>query len=167
MRETIEALTQEQMHATLADAVERLIAARLAASRPGHCMRVGALPNLVMYTLCERFNADGVDADVVLLRGPRQPATAPWHVSATRLVELRNVEERPLVAFIPPGIKVPAEDSFDISTFQEISLGNVPALLCEQLRAQLPEDVRHCTDEATRYLQQSERTITTDDIVRY
>ena len=47
MQETMELLTHNQLHAALAGAIEVLITQRLASSRPGHCMRVGALPEAV------------------------------------------------------------------------------------------------------------------------
>lgn len=66
----------------LAQAVREILRAELAASRPGHCLRVGALPLPVMRSLCAELHAAAVeavvaDADVVLLVGPREQVTAP------------------------------------------------------------------------------------------
>ena len=74
---------------------------------------------------------------------------------------------RPLLVFVPPGIKTAAEDSFDVSTFQEIELGDIPRQLRQQLRAQLSEELRALTDRAIAYLGDVERMISDDDIVRY
>lgn len=164
---TIKNPTQTEMNCYLGDAVCDTISQVLAQSRPGHCLRVSTLPEVVMRDLCAGFNADGVEADVVLLIGPRQSPEFPWQVTATRLIELRNAEARPLLAFIPPGLKAAAEDSFDVSTFVEIDLGDVPACLRRQLRDQLPEELRRLTDRVIHYLEKVERLITDDDVVRY
>jgi len=164
---TIKNPTQAEMNRVLGDAVREIISQILAQSRPGHCLRVSALPEAVMRDLCASFNADGVDADVVLLIGPRQRPALPWQVTAARLIELRNAEARPLLAFIPPGLKAAAEDSFDVSTFGEIPLGDVSARLQRQLRDELPEELRHLTDRVIQYLDKVERFITADDVVRY
>jgi len=164
---TVKNPTQSEMNRCLGNAVGEIISQVLAHSRPGHCLRVSALPEAVMRDLCVSLNADGVGADVVLLIGPRQRPAYPWQVTATRLIELRNAEAHPLLAFIPPGLKAAAEDSFDVSTFVEIDLGDVPSRLQRQLRDQLPEELRRLTDRVIQYLEKVERLITADDVVRY
>jgi len=72
-----------------------------------------------------------------------------------------------LLAFIPPGLKAAAEDSFDVSTFVEIDLGDVPARLQCQLRDGLPEELRRLTDRVIQYLAKVERLIAADDVVCY
>src|SRR5689334_1090605 len=97
--------TQAELNERLATEVQAIIETELEQSRAGQCLRVTALPEAVMRDLCATFNAEGVKADVVLLIGPRQYPSASWQVTATRLIELRNAEKRPLIAFIPPGLK--------------------------------------------------------------
>jgi DNA phosphorothioation-dependent restriction protein DptH len=159
---------QHVLDNALAHAVREILVSELTISRAGRCLRVGTLPETVMRTLCADLSTDtALDADVVLLVGPREQATAPWQISATRLIELRNAEARPLLAFVPPGLKVAAEDSFDISTFVEVDLSGVPAQMRRQLRAQLPEKIADLTDRALHYLEKVERRITDDDVVSY
>jgi DNA phosphorothioation-dependent restriction protein DptH len=164
---TLQALPPEQVRRVLAEAVRETITHRLAEARPGHCLRVSTLPETVMHNLCADLTANHPGADVVLLLGPWQQPSAPWQVSATRLIELRNAEARPLLVFVPPGIKTAAEDSFDVSTFVEMDLGDIPAQLRHRLRAQLPEELQWLTDRAIGYLGDTERIITDDDVVRY
>lgn len=159
--------TQADMNKVLASTVHAVIADELKHSLPGHCLRVSTLPEAVMRDLCVEFNANGQKADVVLLVGPHQQANEPWEVTATRLIELRNEEAKPLLAFIPPGLKAAAEDSFDVSTFVEINLDNVPARLRRQLYQRLPEFLQPLVDRVTSYLEKVERLINDDDIVRY
>jgi DNA phosphorothioation-dependent restriction protein DptH len=167
MSPVLQELTHQRMNHTLAEIVHHRIATDLAKSKPGHCLRVSTLPENVMRYLCAQFNSNGQDADVVLLLGPRQQPEESWQVSATRLIELRNAEERPLLAFIPPGLKAAAEDSFDVSTFVEVNLGDVPAQLRQKLHDQMPEDVQSLVDEVIWYMEKSVKKVDDDDIVRY
>mgnify|MGYP000974804140 CR=1 FL=1 len=159
---------QSTLDDALARAVREVLRDALAASRPGHCLRVGALPLPVMRALCAELHADStINADVVLLLGPREQATAPWHITPTRLIELRNAGTRPLLAFVPPGLKVAAEDSFDVSTFGEVDLSGVPARMRQQLRAQLPEELQALTGQVLDYARRLGWRISDDDVVQY
>lgn len=151
----------------IVESVRDVIADELEESRPGHCMRVSALAESAMRAVCEALTAPRLDADIVLLLGPRQQASTPWEVSATRLIELRNAGRRPLLVFVPPGLRTPAEDSFDVSTFRELHLAGVPGLLRRRLRAQLPEAVQRLTDLAISYLPSFDRLVSDDAIVTY
>ena len=51
-------------------------------------------PQTVMRQVCAELNDAGLDADIVFILSPRQAAEAPWQISATRLIELRNEEKR-------------------------------------------------------------------------
>jgi hypothetical protein len=95
-----------------------------------------------MRTLCGRFQGESPTADVVLLLGPGQLPHVPYEVTATRLIELRNAGARPLLAFVPPGLKAAAEDSFDVSTFAEVPLADTGRQLRDRLYEQLPDALR-------------------------
>jgi len=159
--------SQDEIHRLLADVVYDAISRQLDQSQPGHCLRVTTLPDVVMRDLCARFNASNVNADVTFLLGPRQRPESTWQVTATRLIELRNAEARPLLTFVPPGLKAAAEDSFDVSTFGEIGLEDTPTQLRRQLRDRLPEELKRLTDRTIQYVEKSERLIGDDDVVRY
>jgi len=164
---TLQDLPAEQVRHVLAEAVRETIVQHLAEAQPGHCLRISTLPEAVMHDLCAELNANHSTADIVLLMGPWQQPREPWQVSATRLIELRNAEVRPLLVFVPPGIKTAAEDSFDVSTFVEMDLGAIPTRIRRRLRARLPEELQWLTDRAIDYLGDIERLITDDDVVRY
>ncbi len=159
--------SQSTLDGVLAQAVRSILLAELRASRPGRCLRVSTLPVSVMRALSANLHRDGVDADVVLLIGPREQATAPWEITATRLIELRNAGTRPLLAFVPPGLKVAAEDSFDVSTFVELDLSGVPAQMRRAARAELPEELRALTHQVLAYVRRLNWPISDDDVVRY
>lgn len=165
--QTLQVPSQRDLHRLLADTVFAAVAQTLQESQPGHCLRISTLPVAVMRDLCKRFNRDGQQADVVMVAGPNQRAEAAWHVTATRLIELRNTGARPLLAFVPSGLRAAAEDSFDISTFVEIDLGHMQRRMRTQLRATLPELLQQLTDRVIDYLETTERLIADTQIVRY
>lgn len=153
--------------ALLADVVCDNVRKRLADSSPGHCLRVSALPWTIMLAVCTRLCAEHLNADVVSLVAPHQSPEYQWQITPTRLIQLRNAEERPLVAFVPPGMQVAAEDSFDISTFSEIELEGAPVLVAQRLAERMPRDILALTNRIVRYLQRAEASVALDDIVRF
>ncbi len=159
-------LTQAEFNQVLAAAVKDMIKPIISSSRRGHCLRISSLSEPIMRQVCGDLNASGLDADIVYVLGPRQTAGSPWQITATRLIELRNAEKRPLLAFIPPGLKAAAEDSFDISTFAEINLSNVLGQILIELRQQYPKDLREMIDRAVNYLKGAGR-VDSDDLIRY
>ena len=115
-----------------------------------------ALPQPVMEGVCRVLHGDDRWVARVL-------ATAsgdyPWRATATKLIELRNVLEKPLLVFIPPGLRTAAEDSLDIATFTELSLAalaqDLVAALLQRLHRQrvVGEDARpaHYVAHAERF----------------
>jgi hypothetical protein len=156
-----------EIHRQQASLIKERIGQKLQESLPGHCLRISTLPETASRALCAELNALHFDADIVLLLGARQSPTWPWEVSATRLIELRNDAKRPLLAFIPPGQKAAAEDSFDISTFADIELGDIPTELSKKLRENLPAHLKDLTDHILQYLKSLKFTPEYDEIARY
>lgn len=138
-------LTTEQLYGVLAERVVKRVRDRTAHQTPPaegrHCMRVTNLPDDVMRSVVSALAAQDEDTiEAVLLLGHKRASREPWQVSATRLIELRNASEgRPLIAFIPPGLKAAAEDSFDVSTFVEIDMRDLPKQIADDL---LPPEVK-------------------------
>lgn len=159
-------ITQAEQNELLAGAVKQLITPILKSSRPGHCLRISSLSEPVMCQVCDELNENGMDADIVYILNPRQKAEFPWQITSTRLIELRNEEKRALLAFIPPGLKAAAEDSFDVSTFKEIELGSIPEVILQNQRQQLPNELVAMIDRVTSYLRR-ERKIDVNDLIRY
>lgn len=164
---SLHSLPADHVRTVLADAVRDTIVGHLVAAQPGHCLRASNLPETVMRDLVIELNENHPGADIVLLLGPWQQPKSHWEVSATRLIELRNAGKRPLLVFVPPGLKTAAEDSFDVSTFVELDLGDLPPRLRSMLRSRLPEGLQLLTDQAIQYLKEIERLIADDDVIRY
>lgn len=159
-------ITQKEQNEILAGAVKELITPVLKSSRPGHCLRISSLSEPVMRQVCEELNEIGLNADIVYILNPHQKAEYLWQITSTRLIELRNEEKRALLAFIPPGLKAAAEDSFDVSTFKEIELGSIPEKILQNQRQQLPNELVAMIDRVTSYLGR-ECNIEVNDLIRY
>jgi hypothetical protein len=88
-------------------------------------------------------------------------------VSATKLIELRNTLERPLLVLLPPGIRTAAEDSLDIATFTELSLTGFAAGLVESLVRKLPATLMVAVVDALTYLRLERQWHNTDEVIEY
>ena len=146
------------------EALERVLVPRLSgliANRgPGHCARVTDIPTSLAERLCRRLrDAAGSRAQIHVLGQPPVVA-ADVAVTSTKLVELRNPDaqgrQRPvLLVFIPPGMHVSAEDSFDVTTFEDVALGAVYPELVERLLASVPVELRHDIGEVFAVLDEA------------
>lgn len=167
---TLRPIAGDAINQAIVQAVFVLLDERLAEARPGHCLRISHLSESVMLDLCRKLNAGSLNADnadIVYLLGPWQKPQWPWQVSATQLIELRNAEARPLLVFVPPGVRTAAEDSFDVSTFVDLELTTVPHSVRTSLRTGLTENIQSLTDHTIRYLTEIERMVSDDDVIRY
>ncbi|MFF0589413.1 hypothetical protein ACFYWD_25985 [Streptomyces sp. NPDC003781] len=113
----------------------------------GHCMRVGGLDAELAARLTRGLREAVPDAQVHVLAAGPAVGGDDTTVSSTKLVELRNPDERgrlrpPLLVFVPPGTRASAEDSFSVATFEEVSLHEVHARLRRNLLKGVPEPLR-------------------------
>ncbi|NIY65474.1 methylation-associated defense system ATP-binding protein MAD8 [Streptomyces malaysiensis] len=144
---------REALEGVLVPRLAKLVGERTA----GHCMRVTEVEAELAAPLVRRLRgALGPDAVVCVLGTADDLASdRPFHdvtVTSTKLVELRNRTEDevlpgPLLVFVPPGMRVSAEDSFGIATFEEVPLGDAYGQLAEHLLDQVPDRLRQGVDE--------------------
>jgi hypothetical protein len=134
-------VTREMLHREMAEAVFGHLRAFLLEKEYNHCQRVEFLPVEVMRMICERISKDpdlqkhGVEAYVLA-----ETAANDHEIETGALIEKRNREKfGVLVAFIPQGLRLPAEDSYDIQTFTTYDLGNVLRAHARQMVNSLPE----------------------------
>ena len=120
-------VTRELYHAEMAGAVYAHMRDYLLAKEKNHCERVEFLPVEVMRLVCQNLGADpalkgrGVEAYVLA-----EKASSAYEIESGALIEKRNRGQfGVLVAFIPQGLRLPAEDSYDIQTFKGYDLGGV------------------------------------------
>ncbi|CDR06536.1 methylation-associated defense system ATP-binding protein MAD8 [Streptomyces iranensis] len=166
---------REALEGVLVPRLAKLVGQRTA----GHCMRVTEVEAELAAPLVRRLRgALGPDATVCVLGTadnlvPDQP-THDVTVTSTKLVELRNRTEGegalpgPLLVFVPPGMRVSAEDSFGIATFEEVSLDGAYAQLAEHLLDQVPDRLRQGVDELLATLRdRSDRRMSDRDVAMY
>jgi hypothetical protein len=103
----------------------------------GHCMKITGLsekelnplwymlnekyPHLATYIISENFTSE-----------------SEKFLSATKLIELRNQHDKPLLILIPANSRTAAEDSYGNATFKEISLDIIEQKLYEKLLLEIP-----------------------------
>ena len=153
---------REATDADLDAALEQMLTPRLLSllqqRDDGHCARISDLdaPLAAALTRCLR-SAAGTAAQVHVLGEPPH-VDADVAVSSTKLIELRNPPEEgqhpPLLVLVPPGLRTSAEDSFDITTFEELALGDVYADLAARLRRELPAELGRVADELLAQLEE-------------
>jgi len=158
---TLQPIVSSALDALVAN--ECLPVVQKALSRAGsfHRLRVTDLPSTVIHLLCVALQ----DNALWVVRSLTNNSTVqPYEASATKLIELRNSEERPLLVFLPTGLRTAAEDSLDIATFQEIQLNAIPDKVVASLIAKLPDPIRHPINEALKLLRER-RFIQDEDVV--
>lgn len=116
---------------------------------PGQCLRLDGLARPLLEALAAR--AAGTEAAEVYLVDHRT-GPEPWRVGVHRVVARRNAGERPVVAFVPPDVKLAAGDSVDVSTFRAIPTDGLWADVQATISARLPTPVRDAAEELLRYL---------------
>jgi len=154
----------DDLYALLVERMRPRLLMALEAAGPGQRLRVTALPEPVMDGICESLEGDARWVARVLAVGPDP---RPWKATATKLIELRNVLENPLVVFIPPGLRTAAEDSLDIATFTELSLSTVGHDLAAALLQRIPQPLRDEVAGALVYLREQRHARSTDEEVEY
>ena len=91
----------------------------------------------------------------------------PWKATATKLIELRNTLEEPLLVFVPSGLRTAAEDSLDIATFTELSLAGLSRDLVESLVAELDQGLQLHVRDVFEYLRLERISRHVDQEVEY
>jgi len=160
-------VTREMFHQEMAEAVFTHLREFLLQKENNHCQRVEFLPVEVMRIVCERIANDatlkshGVEAYVLA-----QQAANGLEIESGALIEKRNREKfGVLVAFIPQGLRLPAEDSYDIQTFKTYDLGNVLRAHAREMLSALPPEGQ---EVAKAVLSQAGiRRLPVDRIIKY
>jgi DNA phosphorothioation-dependent restriction protein DptH len=134
---------QELLDEQLIQSLEELLVPHLTkiiASRGrGHCMRIADLQLDLMIALTLTLRRELADAEIFILGDPKIIDTeAGLLVSSTKLVELRNPLpdaslRPPLLVFIPSNLQTNAEDSFNVASFEEISVADIYEKLSQHL----------------------------------
>jgi DNA phosphorothioation-dependent restriction protein DptH len=126
---------------------------------PGHCMRIADLDRDLMISLAQGLRRSLPEAQVFILSDDETSVDAEdLCISSTKLVELRNPKEDgnlrpPLLVFLPPNLRVSAEDSFGVATFEEIVLTDTYQDVVQSRLTQIPIILQGHVKDILNYLE--------------
>ena len=127
----------EKYYSRIISLVSELYDNEFKKTTPGHCMKITGLRqnelNLLWKDITDKY--PHVDTFIISEDGLNKDDK---YISATKLIELRNSEERPLLILIPANSRTAAEDSYGNATFKEISLEVVETELYKRLIEAIP-----------------------------
>ena len=104
-------------------------------SKPGQCMKITGMGNDEMLMLWDALSKEIKNLDTFVIN--ERDANTPY-ISATKLIEYRNQQRKPLLVLIPSNNRTAAEDSYGNATFKEISLEPVETELKRRLKDKIP-----------------------------
>lgn len=124
-------------------------------AKPGHCMKITGLGSEQLLLLWKVLinNFPNIDTYIVDDNGVDE-----CYISATRLIELRNQQMKPLLILVPANSRTAAEDSYGNATFKEISLELIEPLLIRRLKASIPQEVSSQITTILNYIGKVEST---------
>lgn len=140
MKNSFQEIRDDEINIALEEILLPRLLDILANRARGHCMRVADLSLELMTSLCQRLKQGQPDIQAFILRGDQSGFVGQTdiYISSTKLVEFRNPLpdgslRPPLLIFVPPNLRVSAEDSFGVATFEEIIFENIYEQLCQVL----------------------------------
>ncbi|WP_433938506.1 ATP-binding protein [Paenibacillus lautus] len=144
-------LSKKNLNEAVAAIVSRQLRDRLIDKEKGHCAQINDIPEGIMLSACRQLNGlgAGLIEAYVLTNKPRE-AMNNCEISATKLIERRNVEEKIVVVFSPPNLKTSAEDSYGSATFENISFLHIYRELRKELELRAAE-LAAATEWAAEY----------------
>ncbi|MDH5404801.1 MAG: ATP-binding protein, partial [Candidatus Heimdallarchaeota archaeon] len=135
----------------------------LSSAKPGHCMKITGLGSNELEYLWDiiKINYPKIESYIISEAG-----ISDKYISATKLIELRNKQENPLLVLIPSNSRTAAEDSYGNATFKEISLEGIEVRLKEKLLSEIPEEFSNVLKDEILFYLQSEN-IELSNIINY
>lgn len=117
---------------------------------PGHCIKVSGFPQHHLLDLLKEIKTSYPGLLSYILSDKN---TGTDYISPTKLIELRNSENAPLVVIIPVNNRTAAEDSFGNATFKEINLTGIDRDLFERLKQGIPNESLPLFQEVLQFLE--------------
>lgn len=118
---------------------------------PGHCMKITGLGSDEMEYLWDNISSRYGHIDTFIVA--EEFNQEHKYITATKLIELRNKQERPLLVLIPSNSRTAAEDSYGNATFKEIKLEGIEHKLKTKLLSNIPSEFqRIIKDDILGYL---------------
>ncbi|CAK0777931.1 hypothetical protein CCP3SC15_5940001 [Gammaproteobacteria bacterium] len=131
MTQGLRELENHELNAALEEVLLPRLMRILTSRTAGHCMKVTDLDRELMVRLCGGLRSQVPLVTVVILADAALRDQAPdFAVTGAKLVELRNPLSNdelrpPLLVFVPNDLRTSAEDSFGVTTFEEIATDGV------------------------------------------
>jgi hypothetical protein len=124
----------------------------------GHCMKITGLGIIELEFLYDLLKTNYNHLDIFIIYEKENVGNK--YISATKLIELRNKQDNPLLILIPSGSRTAAEDSYGNATFKEISLRGVEKKLVQSLKAEIPDEIADIIiNDVLNYLTSSDKEI--------
>ena len=128
----------------------------------GHCMKITGLGSNELGYLWDSISVKHKNLETYIVS---DSDSSKKHISATKLIELRNKQEKPLLVLIPSNSRTAAEDSYGNATFKEISLTGIESDLESRLLAEVPADWKDQIKIISQYLKTE--SISQSDWIQY
>jgi len=124
-------------------------------AKPGHCMKITGLGNEQLLLLWKIIKEHFKNLDTFIIDEIQQD---DCYISATKLIELRNQQNKPLLILVPSNSRTAAEDSYGNATFKEISLEHIEFILVTKLLKKIPNEVSAFVRTIINYIDNSNQT---------
>ncbi|WP_229793725.1 methylation-associated defense system ATP-binding protein MAD8 [Salinimicrobium marinum] len=111
----------------------------LQSAAAGHCMKITGLGITELEYLYDLLKDRHNHLDIYIIS--EEENTKDRYISATKLIELRNKQDKPLLILIPSNSRTAAEDSYGNATFKEISLDGIERELARSLITKIPDEI--------------------------
>ncbi|TDD74860.1 methylation-associated defense system ATP-binding protein MAD8 [Flavobacterium caseinilyticum] len=108
-------------------------------AKPGHCMKITGLGEDQLKVLWKELKFSFPNIDIFIINEFEEQEC---FISATKLIELRNNQSKPLLILIPANNRTAAEDSYGNATFKEIALDNIENELLRELVSDIPSELK-------------------------
>lgn len=106
-------------------------------AKPGHCMKVTGLAMNELKQLLPLLKPINKDLQVFILSDSESGTD---YIHATKLIELRNSNEHPLLVLIPANSRTSAEDSYGDATFKDLAVKDLQIEFWWKLNREIPDD---------------------------
>lgn len=131
-------------------------------AKAGHCMKITGFGNNELLYLWDELSEKYPSINSFIVS---EDEKGDCFISATKLIEFRNQQEKPLLVLIPSNSRTAAEDSYGNATFKEISLDGIELKLKEILIAKIPADKKRIIHSVFSYLNINE--LETSKVIDY
>lgn len=123
------------------------------AANPGHCMKIAGFGDGELEYMWDVLTAKYSTLDVFIVSDQK---VGNKYISATKLIELRNKQEKALLVLIPSASRTAAEDSYGNATFKEITLEGIEEKLEKQLLNSISDPFNKEVTNVLNYIKDQE-----------